>query len=191
MVRADHAIFSTYGFWLPNDPRGSWSDFVRSWQLFKFGSATQTTSRQSPTGKRHNAGRRRAAKSALRYPAVRFNGVQARACARGFATAVERSGYTVYACSILPDHVHLVVARHRQRAEQIVAQLKGAGPSELFGKGCIHSERLAWGTTRFPFPGREVAGRCSSIRMPTFAARYGVSRKTLSRRGNAGSGGGL
>ena len=37
MVRAYHAIFTTYGFWLPNDPRGSWSDFVRSWELFKHG----------------------------------------------------------------------------------------------------------------------------------------------------------
>jgi len=30
MVIAYHAIFSTYGFWLPNDPRGSWSEFKES-----------------------------------------------------------------------------------------------------------------------------------------------------------------
>lgn len=35
MVRWYHAIFSAYGFWLPNDPRGSWSDFVRAWHFFK------------------------------------------------------------------------------------------------------------------------------------------------------------
>jgi len=23
-----HSILSAYGFWLPNEPRGSWSDFV-------------------------------------------------------------------------------------------------------------------------------------------------------------------
>lgn len=23
-----HVIFGAYGFWLPNDPRGSWSEFV-------------------------------------------------------------------------------------------------------------------------------------------------------------------
>ena len=36
-VRAYHLIITTYGFWLPTDPRGSWSDFVRAWELFRFG----------------------------------------------------------------------------------------------------------------------------------------------------------
>jgi len=30
MVRGYHVIFGMYGFWLPNDPRGSWSDYVGS-----------------------------------------------------------------------------------------------------------------------------------------------------------------
>lgn len=30
MVLAYHVIFGAYGFWLPNDPRGSWSKFVAS-----------------------------------------------------------------------------------------------------------------------------------------------------------------
>ena len=34
LVIAYHLIYTTYGFWLPNDPRGSWSDFVRCWGLF-------------------------------------------------------------------------------------------------------------------------------------------------------------
>ena len=33
MVRWYHLIISAYGFWLPNDPRGSWSDFVGAWEL--------------------------------------------------------------------------------------------------------------------------------------------------------------
>ena len=41
MIRAYHAVFTAYGFWLPNDPRGSWSDFVGSWELFRFGPATK------------------------------------------------------------------------------------------------------------------------------------------------------
>jgi hypothetical protein len=28
MILGYHVIFGAYGFWLPNDPRGSWSDFV-------------------------------------------------------------------------------------------------------------------------------------------------------------------
>ena len=46
-VLAAHVIFTAYGFWLPNDPRGSWSDFVASWELLKFGRATKVTTRAS------------------------------------------------------------------------------------------------------------------------------------------------
>ena len=47
MIRASHVIFSAYGFWLPNDPRGSWSDFVGSWELQRFGPATKVNVRHS------------------------------------------------------------------------------------------------------------------------------------------------
>ena len=42
MVLGYHLIMGTYGIWLPNDPRGSWSDFVGSRELFYFGPATKT-----------------------------------------------------------------------------------------------------------------------------------------------------
>lgn len=41
MVHAYHVILPMYGFWLPNDPRGSWSDFVASWELARFGETTR------------------------------------------------------------------------------------------------------------------------------------------------------
>ena len=44
---AFHLIISAYGFWLPNDPRGSWSDFVAAWELRKFGPATKVNGRHS------------------------------------------------------------------------------------------------------------------------------------------------
>ena len=47
MIQGYHVIFSTYGFWLPNDPRGSGSDVVRNKQLRKFGKATKVTTQQS------------------------------------------------------------------------------------------------------------------------------------------------
>ena len=37
MVLASHVIIGMYGFWLPNDERGSWSDFVGSWEVLRFG----------------------------------------------------------------------------------------------------------------------------------------------------------
>src|SRR5690348_2721389 len=41
-VLVAHVIISAYGFWLPNDPPGSWSDFVAAWELFRYGRATCT-----------------------------------------------------------------------------------------------------------------------------------------------------
>jgi REP element-mobilizing transposase RayT len=131
MVLASHLIMSAYGFWLPNDERGSWSEFVGAWELLRFGKATKTDDRRSRAYRPFDPTLRRAAKAALKYPAVRFSGVQARAIARGFASQIERSGLAVFACSILPDHIHLVVKRHRYGVETIANQLKGAATRRL------------------------------------------------------------
>src|ERR1700679_1828107 len=100
MVHAYHVIFGTYGFWLPNDPRGSWSEFVGSWELLRFGCATTTAVRRSVAYSNHDRALRIEAKKTLKYPPVKFSGVQARAVARGFAQYVERSGIVVLACAI-------------------------------------------------------------------------------------------
>jgi REP element-mobilizing transposase RayT len=137
MVLAYHLIFTTYGFWLPNDPRGSWSDFVRSWELFWYGSATKVTTRASLARKQHDQHLRRVQKSALQYDPVIFTPQQILAVAQGFARAVAESGYVVFACSILPRHVHLVVQRHRNRAEQKIGHSKTRATQQFIAEG-IH-----------------------------------------------------
>src|SRR6516164_2563135 len=124
MVLGYHVIFTAYGFWLPNDPRGSWSDFVGAWELFRFGPATKVETRRSVAHVPHDSTLRRAAKQALNHPPVQFNGVQTRAVARGFANSIQRGGVRVLACSILPEHVHMVIGRHTCKVEQIVNLLK-------------------------------------------------------------------
>jgi hypothetical protein len=113
-------VFGAYGFWLPNDPRGSWSDFVGSWDLFRYGPANTTGETRSVAHSDHDRALRLVAKNALKYPPVQFTGIQARAIGRGFAQYVERSGRAVWACAILPDHVHLVLATCDLQVEQII-----------------------------------------------------------------------
>src|SRR5205807_4061552 len=84
MVLASHVIFGAYGFWLPNDPRGSWSDFVASWELYRYGNASKVDTRQSLAYESHDRAARLAAKSALRFPPVQFTGLHARTIGRGF-----------------------------------------------------------------------------------------------------------
>ena len=129
MVHGYHVIFGVYGFWLPNDPRGSWSDFGGAWELARFGATTKSLERTALTPDQEI--QRQQAKEMLKFPAVQFTGVQARAVGVGLAKGVEKSDLTIWACSILPEHVHLVIARHRFRIEQIVNLLKGEGTKQL------------------------------------------------------------
>lgn len=128
---AAHVILSMYGFWLPNDPRGSWSEFVAAWELLRYGKATKVDTTQSVARAPHDRVKRQQAKRALKYPPVLLTGVQARAVARGFARAVNESGYPVHACSILDDHVHLVLSPHTRSIEQIVRHLRGRATHRL------------------------------------------------------------
>ena len=135
MVIGSHVIFGAYGFWLPNDPRGSWSDFVASWELFRYGSATKTNERRSVAGRPHDARQRLAAKSVLKLPPVKFSREQIEAVAAGFAEYAQRSKLVrSWACAVLPDHVHFVLGRHRLDVEPLVIQLKGAATRELVAR---------------------------------------------------------
>ena len=136
MVHAYHLIIPMYGFWLPNDPRGSWSEVIRKWELLMFGDVVRTMDRQS-LGELTPAEReqRRLAKATLDFPPVSITGLQAAGISRGFGLQIAKSQYTVWACSILPEHTHLVIARHRYAIEQIANLLKGASTAQLIVEG--------------------------------------------------------
>jgi len=135
MILAYHTIITAYGFWLPNDPRGSWSDCVWSWELRRFGPASKVTTHRSVAARPHDRGLRLAAKQALRYPEVQFTGLQARAIGRGIHSAVKEANYRILACSILPQHVHLVIERCARKIERIVAHLKAKATMQLRNEG--------------------------------------------------------
>jgi REP element-mobilizing transposase RayT len=152
MVIGYHVILGAYGFWLPNDPRGSWSRYVWAKNLRQIGPATKVTTRKSVAGKPHDRSRRIAAKAALKYPAVRFTGLQARCIGDGFADLTSKLGLTVYVCSIMPDHAHLVLGRRHRDTEEIAEMLKRAGTRKLNEAGIhpMNSHRTASG--RLPSP---------------------------------------
>jgi REP element-mobilizing transposase RayT len=135
MVLASHIIITMYGFWLPNDPRGSWSDFVGAWELFRFGPATKTDKRRSLARNEHDRELRLRAKRALKYPSVEITGRQALAIAEAFGDVSKRKGYPFYALSILPKHIHAVVGRHERDAEHIMGHLKFAATRRLIECG--------------------------------------------------------
>ena len=154
MILGFHFIFSAYGFWLPNDPRGSWSECIRQYELLRFGPATKSliTSTHSVASKPHAEALRLAAKDALRYPPVQFTGIQARAIARGFAIAAKEHAYAIHALAILPDHVHLVMAWHRRHIDDIAAHLKSKATRQMTDEGIHPLTAFASANGRKPSP---------------------------------------
>jgi len=150
-MRAAHVIFGTYGFWLPNDPRGSWSDFVAAWDLFCIaGPATTVNTRRSRASAAHNHEARRTAKAELKSPPVTLTGLQARAVGEAFHDFATRSRLTVLACAILPQHIHLVIADYKYDAGQVVTLLKGAASKRLVEESLHPMSRFARRDGRFP-----------------------------------------
>jgi REP element-mobilizing transposase RayT len=150
---AYHVIVSTYGFWLPNDPRGSWSDFVGAWELFRYGGhATKVDTSESLARQRHDRKRRSEVKRHLKFPPVHFTGLQARAVATGFHRAVLEGEYAIHALAILRDHAHLIIGRHDRSISQIVAHLKARATQQLALEGLHPLARFADETGVIPSP---------------------------------------
>ncbi|MEM6316010.1 MAG: transposase [Planctomycetota bacterium] len=149
-VIAFHMILTAYGMWLPNDPRGSRSTTIRCRWLREHGHATTVTATRSHAADHHNGATRLAAKDSLRHPAVNFTGTQARAIANGLHDAVDEATYEIWALSIMPDHVHILLAAHPKPVEQIAAHLKSKATRKLNDLG-LH-----------PLAGRGTNGRSPS-----------------------------
>jgi REP element-mobilizing transposase RayT len=149
-VVAFHVVCCTYGFWLPNDPRGSCSTEVRAEELRPFGPATPVGERQSVAHLPHDFTLRRIAKEALKYPEVVLTGKQALSIGLGFREMTAKSGYVIHACSILPCHIHLVIRRHRYDIEQVVRLLRQAGTRRLLEDGLHPFAQLRTERGRLP-----------------------------------------
>lgn len=154
MVRWYHAIVSAYGFWLPNDPRGSWSEFVHAWELFRFGGpATTVAGRRSYAHDPHDLRLRRETKAHLKYPPSRFDERCRASIARGFERACDDFSFVLHACAIGHDHVHVVAARDPARdIEGIVSVLKARATSAMTDDGTHPMLRFKGRDGRAPTP---------------------------------------
>jgi len=129
MVHGYHVVFGTYGFWLPNDQRGAWSNFIGAWELRLRGKLTKGL--ENPKLTIEQLQWQRNTKGKLKYPEVILTGQQALCVGKGFSNAIKKSKFTIWACSILPQHVHLVIARHRFKVEYTAGLLKGEATKAL------------------------------------------------------------
>jgi len=143
---AYHIIYSAYGFWLPNDPRGSWSTFVGSQRLFElFGPATKVSIPESVARTPHDWRQRLAAKRELKFSPAKFNGAQAREVAHAIRDVVNEHAIVVLACAVMPEHVHLVTAAHKLSPTKIVASCRAQASRALHDNGLWPASLPIWG----------------------------------------------
>lgn len=146
-VIAYHVIWTAYGTWLPNDPRGSTSRSVASEEIAELGP--------------HHYGRRtkqpsrgfllafyRAADEVLKFPRILLTAAEFEIVAAGLASGIRENGYTCYGAAVLSDDVHLVIRKHPQTAEEMTLRLQGATRLALYGqrRDLLDGEHPVWTT---------------------------------------------
>jgi len=143
IVIAHHLILTAYGWWLPNDPRGSTSRTVASDVIAELGELHQGRRRIQPPSATIREFYARAGQ-VLKFPLLEFTSGDTRAIADGFAEAVSRCRYTCYACAIMPDHVHLIIRKHRHKAEQMIENLQEFGRLRLSSSALRAPDHPVW-----------------------------------------------
>jgi REP element-mobilizing transposase RayT len=143
LVIAYHLIWTAYGWWLPNDPRGSGSKVVRNDVLAEMCELHYGRKKVQPSGATVRRFQQSAAEL-LRHPLLTFDETATREVAASFRQVVGRERYTCYACVIMPDHVHILIRKHRHEAEQMVDGLKAAGRERLILAGLRAPTHPVW-----------------------------------------------
>jgi REP element-mobilizing transposase RayT len=130
MVIAYHIILTTYGTWLPNDPRGSYSKAVYDAELKALGDLRYGRQDPQPDG---NTLRRfwTASRGTTKRNPFFIDDSTRDVVAGGFERVVRSLGLTVHACAIMNDHVHLLSLRSKHRIEYVFGQFKSQGTHAL------------------------------------------------------------
>jgi hypothetical protein len=57
---------------------------------------------------------------------------------------VAANRYTCYACSVMPDHVHLLIRKHKHQAEDMMGALQEASRYRLYDAGHRPDDHPVW-----------------------------------------------
>ncbi len=144
MIIAYHLIWTAYGWWLPNDLRGSASHTIRNDLIAELGKIYHGRKQIQPSG---NLIRDfyDSVRDKLKYPLVVFEPRDVDIIPRAFVSVIQQMTYTCYACAIMQDHVHLLIRKHKHTAEEMIANFQRESHLLLRAKGAIDLEHPVWG----------------------------------------------
>ncbi len=142
-VIAYHLIFTNYGTWLGNDPRGSGSRSIYTPSLAELGDVHLGRKKVQPSRSTVREFYEEA-ESRLQFSVIRFDAEQRIAVAHSLALSIREHNYTCYACAIMPDHVHLVIRKHKHSAELMIDNLQYESRAWLIEHKAVPVEHPAW-----------------------------------------------
>lgn len=144
MVVAHHLIWTAYGWWLPNDPRGSSSHEIRVERVAELGELHHGRKTVQP----YPVEIRRFYEQAgiiLKYELLTFDAEDTAVLAASFANVIRDCGYTCYSCAIMPDHVHMLIRKHRDKAELMIEHFQASTREKIVGAKRRAERHPVWG----------------------------------------------
>lgn len=116
-VLAHHLIWTLYGHWLPNDPRGSGSCSFIDDKLAPLGDIHHGRKPLSEHPSRSELRNfQRHAEPLLTHRRFWIDPTHRKIMADSLKEAIGRHTYPVWGCAILSNHMHMVIHRHRDDA---------------------------------------------------------------------------
>ncbi len=143
IVIAHHIIWTCYGIWLPNDPRGSTSKFIRCNAIAELGELHYGRKQVQPLGRAIRAFYE-AARQVLKFPIGSLNENARSVVADTIAKVIEEQKLTCWACAIMPDHVHILIRKHRLTFEEMMENLKNESATALRAAGLFSDDHPVW-----------------------------------------------
>ena len=84
------------------------------------------------------------AEERLDFPVIRFDEIQRNAIGESIGHIISEFNYTCYACAIMPDHLHLVIRKHCDDAEQMIGNFQGMSRAELLKQSLVPEDHPMW-----------------------------------------------
>ena len=84
------------------------------------------------------------AEAVLKFPLLEFGSREVVPIGGALSEAIGEHRYTCYACAIMPDHVHLIVRRHKHKAEEMIDNLQEASRLRLSRLGLRQVDHPVW-----------------------------------------------
>jgi REP element-mobilizing transposase RayT len=144
MIAGYHLIWTAYGWWLPNDPRGSSSHEIRVERIAELGELHPGRKPVQPSSQEVRRFYQQA-RLVLKHPLLTLDDSDWPLVVASFGEVIRAHGYTCYECAIMPDHIHLLIRKHRDWAETMTEHFQEASRQALLQAGRRPPGHPVWG----------------------------------------------